>query len=168
MAPRTPIHAFLEFLTSAPHDILSKPLAAFPQPLSKQRTALREEWILSQWLSSILGKNTGRAGDRTSDLLFSSPQISICRKFQYNNSKTVVGVRDSNIPTFCTQTESQTPIYPKNITFERVWCSRVQVLADISIRLDSSVVESRNGIPETLVPNPGRARYFSSPVTFGA
>ena len=32
------------------------------------------EWILSQWLSSILGKNIGRAGDRTSDLLFPSPQ----------------------------------------------------------------------------------------------
>ena len=44
------------------------------QPLSKQRTAVREEWILSQWLSSILGKNIGRAEDRTTNLLFSSPQ----------------------------------------------------------------------------------------------
>ena len=35
---------------------------------------VREEWILSQWLPSILGKNTGWAGDRTSDLLFSSSQ----------------------------------------------------------------------------------------------
>ena len=35
---------------------------------------MREEWILSQWLSSILGKNIGRAGDRTSGPLPSSPQ----------------------------------------------------------------------------------------------
>ena len=34
---------------------------------------MREEWILSQWLSSILRKNIGRAEDWTSDL-FSSPQ----------------------------------------------------------------------------------------------
>ena len=30
-------------------------------------------WTLSQWLSLILGKNISRAGDRTSNLLFSSP-----------------------------------------------------------------------------------------------
>ena len=34
---------------------------------------MREEWVLSQRLPSILGKNIGWAGDRTSDLLFSSP-----------------------------------------------------------------------------------------------
>ena len=46
----------------------------FPtQPLSK-RTAVREKWILSQWLSLILGKNIGWAGVWTSDLLFSSTQ----------------------------------------------------------------------------------------------
>ena len=39
------------------------------QPLLRQGTAVREEWILSQWLSSILRKNIGRAGDRTSDLV---------------------------------------------------------------------------------------------------
>ena len=37
-------------------------------------TTVREECILLQWLSSILGKNIGRARDRTIDLLFSSPQ----------------------------------------------------------------------------------------------
>ena len=37
-------------------------------------TAVREEWILSQLLSSILRKKIGRARERTSDLLFSSPQ----------------------------------------------------------------------------------------------
>ena len=42
-------------------------------PLSKQWTAVREEWILSQRLSLILGKNNGWAGDRTNDLLFSGP-----------------------------------------------------------------------------------------------
>ena len=37
-------------------------------------------WILSQWLSSILGENTGRAGDQTSDLLFSRLQ---CYRLSY-------------------------------------------------------------------------------------
>ena len=47
----------------------------FPtQPLSTKWRVVREEWILSQWLSSILGKNIGWAWDRTSDLLFSSLQ----------------------------------------------------------------------------------------------
>ena len=32
-------------------------------PLSKQVTAVRDEWILSQWPPSILGKNIGLAGD---------------------------------------------------------------------------------------------------------
>ena len=35
---------------------------------------VRKELILLQWLSSVLGKNIGRAEDRTSDLLYSSPQ----------------------------------------------------------------------------------------------
>ena len=59
-------------ITISPYNILSKPLAAFP--LSKQQTAEREEWILSQWLSPILEKNIGQAEDPTSDNLFSSPQ----------------------------------------------------------------------------------------------
>ena len=60
-------------LTSTPHNILSKPpTACFPtKPLSQQRAAVGEEWILSQWLLLILGKSISRAGDRTSDLLFS-------------------------------------------------------------------------------------------------
>ena len=33
---------------------------------------MREKWILLQWLSSILGKNFGLAGVRTSELLFGS------------------------------------------------------------------------------------------------
>ena len=37
-------------------------------------TVMREEWILLQWLSSVLRNNIGPAGDRTSDFLFSSPQ----------------------------------------------------------------------------------------------
>ena len=36
-----------------------------------QWTAVREEWIISQWLSLILGKNIGQAGDGTSNLLSS-------------------------------------------------------------------------------------------------
>ena len=38
--------------------------------MSKQWTRVREEWVLSQWLSSVHGKNIGPAGDWTSDLLF--------------------------------------------------------------------------------------------------
>ena len=34
---------------------------------------MREEWIMSQLLSPILGQNTGRAEDRSVNLLFSSP-----------------------------------------------------------------------------------------------
>ena len=46
----------------------------FPtEPLSKQRTAVREERILSKSLSSVLGKNISRAGDRARNVLFSSP-----------------------------------------------------------------------------------------------
>ena len=57
-------------LTSTPHNILSKPLAAFPHCRNN-----RHQWILSQWLSTILGKNIDRTGDRTSDLMSSSPQL---------------------------------------------------------------------------------------------
>ena len=39
-----------------------------------QQTAVQEKIILSQWLSSILGKNIGQNGNQTSDLLFSSAQ----------------------------------------------------------------------------------------------
>ena len=47
----------------------------FPtSPLSKDWTAVKKDRILSQRLSSILGKNIARAGDRTSDLLFLSLQ----------------------------------------------------------------------------------------------
>ena len=42
-------------------------------PLLKKRTTVREEGVLSQWLSSILRKNIGQAEDWTSDILFSSP-----------------------------------------------------------------------------------------------
>ena len=38
--------------------------------------SVREEWILMQWLSSILGENIGQVGDWTSDLLFSSPNAT--------------------------------------------------------------------------------------------
>ena len=63
-------------ITSSTLNIHSKPLAAFPHNhwLSKQRTAVREEWILSQWLSSIFGKNIGWTGNWTCDSLFSSLQ----------------------------------------------------------------------------------------------
>ena len=48
-------------------------IGCFPTyPLLKQQTAVREEWILSQGLSSILGKNIGWAWSRTSDLLKST------------------------------------------------------------------------------------------------
>ena len=50
------------------------------KPMLKQRRTVREEWILLQWLSSILGKNIGRARDYTSNLLFSSWQ---CYQLSY-------------------------------------------------------------------------------------
>ena len=59
---------------STPHNILSKPLTAFPHKHCWNNRTVREEWILLQWLSSILEKNTGQARDWTSELLFSSPQ----------------------------------------------------------------------------------------------
>ena len=68
-AANASIYAFLRFFNSTLHNIISMPLVAFRQ---KQRTAEREELILSQLLSSTIGKNIGRAGNRTSDLLFSS------------------------------------------------------------------------------------------------
>ena len=51
---------------------------------------MREEWILSQHLSSILRKKISRAGDRTSDLLFSSPQCYRLsyRAWRYKNTYT--------------------------------------------------------------------------------
>ena len=56
-------------LTSTPHNIPSKATDSFPTwPLSKQWTVVREKWIMSQWLSSILGKNIGWAGDRAAAL----------------------------------------------------------------------------------------------------
>ena len=59
---------------SEQHNILFKPLAAFPHSHCWNNVQRWEEWVLLQWLSSNLGKNIGRAGDRTSDLLFSSSQ----------------------------------------------------------------------------------------------
>ena len=61
-------------LTSTPHNILSKPLAAFPHnhcPNNRQQWA--GEWILLQGLSSIFRENNGQAGYWSSDLLFSNP-----------------------------------------------------------------------------------------------
>ena len=53
-AASPPVHAFHEIIsTSTLHNIPSKPLAAFPHNHC-QNSASREEWILSQWLSSIL------------------------------------------------------------------------------------------------------------------
>ena len=48
--------------------------SCFPTfPVVKQWTAVAEQWILSQWLSSILWKNIVQPGDQTSNLLFSGP-----------------------------------------------------------------------------------------------
>ena len=63
-------------LPSTPYNILSKPLTAFQLNHCRNNGQRweREEWILSQWLSSILGNNIGQVRDRTNDFLFSSPQ----------------------------------------------------------------------------------------------
>ena len=50
-------------LTSTQHNIPSKPLAAFPHNHSQNNGQWCREWLLSQWLSSILGRNIGRARD---------------------------------------------------------------------------------------------------------
>ena len=76
---RWPVHLstllWSSFLTSIPHNILFKPLAAFPRNHCRNNG---QRWernkLLLQWQSSILGKNIGRAGYRTSDLLFSRLQ----------------------------------------------------------------------------------------------
>ena len=76
MANSAPIHAFLEFFFNQYFPQYSfKATGCFStKPLTKQWTVVREEWILLQWLSSILGKNIGQARNHTSDLLFSSRQ----------------------------------------------------------------------------------------------
>ena len=59
-------------LTNTQHNIPSKPLSAFPLTIVETiDNGSREEWILSQWLSSVLGRNIGRIENRTSDILFS-------------------------------------------------------------------------------------------------
>ena len=51
------------------HDISFKPLSAFPHNLCSNNVQRweRNKWVLLQWLLSILGRNIGPAGDRTSD-----------------------------------------------------------------------------------------------------
>ena len=59
--------------------------------VEKKDSSEREEWILLQWLSSVLGKNTGLARDLTSNTcsqilhatnwaMGSAPKWSICRQ----------------------------------------------------------------------------------------
>ena len=67
-------------LTSAPHNIVSKPLVAFPCNHCRER---KESCCNDYHQSSEripTRKNIGLAGDRTSDLLFSSPQ---CYRLSY-------------------------------------------------------------------------------------
>ena len=71
---------FPEFFWPVLHNILSKPLAAFPHNHCRNNGQRWEEWILLQWPSSIFGKNIGQAGDRTRDLLFSRLQ---CYQLSY-------------------------------------------------------------------------------------
>ena len=51
-------------------------------PTSSKQWAMREKWILSQWLSSISEENIGRTEDRTSNLACTSPS-PICYRLLY-------------------------------------------------------------------------------------
>ena len=74
VAASASIHAFCSSFNQYSVQYSFQATGCFPTyPLSKLWTAMRGEWILSQWPSSILGKNIARAGNRTSHL-FSSPQ----------------------------------------------------------------------------------------------
>ena len=59
--------------TSTPHNIFSKQLAAFPQRLLNS-PLVKDEWRMSQWLLSNVGKNVGRAGIRTHNPWIDSPR----------------------------------------------------------------------------------------------
>ena len=56
--------------TSTPHNNLPKQLAAFPHRLSP---LVEDEWRLSHWFLSIVGKKVGRAGIRTHNPRIDSP-----------------------------------------------------------------------------------------------
>ena len=62
-----PTHAFLKvFYNQYSPQYSFKTTGCFPTwPLSKQWTVMRQEWILLQWLSSILKENIGQARDRS-------------------------------------------------------------------------------------------------------
>ena len=71
--------------TSTPHSILSKPLAASQHRQNNGQWWERQEWILSQRLSSILRKNIGQARDWTRlvwSFQFSRPMVS---ELEYGN-----------------------------------------------------------------------------------
>ena len=57
--------------TSTPHNNLPKQLAAFPQRLIP---LVEDEWRMSHWLLSIVGKKVGRAGIRTHNPWIDSPR----------------------------------------------------------------------------------------------
>ena len=57
--------------TSTPHNNLPKQLAAFPHRLS---SLVEDEWRMSHWLLSIVGKKVGRAGIRTHNPWIDSPR----------------------------------------------------------------------------------------------
>ena len=57
--------------TSTPHNNLYKQLAAFPHRLSP---LVENEWRMSHWLLSIVGKKVGRAGIQTHNPWIDSPR----------------------------------------------------------------------------------------------
>ena len=57
--------------TSTPHNKLPKQLAVFPHRLSP---LVEDEWRMSHWLLSIIGKNVVRAGIRTHNPWIDSPR----------------------------------------------------------------------------------------------
>ena len=71
-AASAPIHAFMEFLlTNTPYDIPTKPLAAFLHN-NCGNSGERGMNPVAMTIISLREKNSGRAKDGTSDLLFSS------------------------------------------------------------------------------------------------
>ena len=57
--------------TSTPHNNLPKQLAAFPHRISP---LVEDEWRMSHWLLSNVGKKVGRVGIRTYDPWIDSPR----------------------------------------------------------------------------------------------
>ena len=118
-------------LTSAPHNIHSKPLAAaIPHNHCRSSEQWWEKWILSQWLSSILRKDTGQA--RRSN---QQPPVlkSLALPTQLWGSAKILGY--THAAKFPVSHENSALLYEQPILFH---CAQIQFLSKIkSYNLES-------------------------------